>query len=146
MSGARAWSEARVHRWLLRTHRPRGLSGGFGHDAAALARALRRPVLCIDQCLEGVHFSRGTPMARAGAKAAARALSDLAARAAVPRALLFSASFPPAADERSIRAAIGAVARAARAAGAVLAGGDLACSRGPRAFAVAAVGELERGG
>src|SRR5690242_9092291 len=90
---APAWSEASVHRWLFAHHAPAGLAAGFGHDAATLARGLARPVLCLDQCIEGVHFERGTPSARAARKAASRALSDLAAAAATPRALLFGASF-----------------------------------------------------
>src|SRR5687767_11029188 len=93
------WSEARVHRWLLRAHSPRGLVARFGHDAAVLARTLRRPVLCADQCIEGVHFDPGTSGTLAGSKAASRALSDLAATAAVPRALLFTGSFPPRTSE-----------------------------------------------
>src|SRR5687767_1806838 len=116
----RGWSESRVHRWLLRTHHPRGLAARFGHDAATLSRGLLRPVLCIDQCIEGVHFEPGTPARLAGAKAAARALSDLAASAALPRALLLCASFPPGASERELRSAICAVARAARDCGAEL--------------------------
>jgi len=142
---AAVWSEARVHRWLFATHHPAGLATSFGHDAASLARALARPVVCADQCIEGVHFAPGTSGALAGRKAAARALSDLAASAALPRALLFCASFPPQREERWIRAAIRAVAGAARAAGAELVGGDLACAPGPCVLSVSALGELGRG-
>src|SRR5687768_13654181 len=136
------WSEASVHRWLFREHRPRGLAAPFGHDAATLAAVLRRPVLCADQCIEGVHFARGTSGMLAGRKAASRALSDLAASAAAPRALLFSASLPASASEAWIRAAITAVASRAREFGAELVGGDLACAPGPTVLSVAAVGEL----
>jgi thiamine-monophosphate kinase len=128
----------------LRTHRPRGLTGSFGHDAATLVRTLVRPVLCLDQCVEAVHFERGTFGALAGRKAASRALSDLAATAAIPRALLLGASLPPDAEERWIRAAIQAVARRARDFGAELVGGELACAPGPCVLSVAALGELGR--
>ena len=144
-SAAAGWSETSVHRWLFATHHPTGLATSFGHDAAVLARGLARPVLCADQCIEGVHFAHTASGAQAGAKAAARALSDLAASAALPRALLFCASFPPARDEAWIRAAIRAVARAARACGAQLVGGDLACARGPCVLSISAVGELGSG-
>jgi thiamine-monophosphate kinase len=144
-STERGWSEASIHRWLFAAHRPAGLAGKFGHDAATLARDLKRPVLCIDQCIEGVHFERGTSGTLAGRKAASRALSDLAASAAIPRALLFSASFAPATDEAWIKASIRAVARRAREFGAELVGGDLACVRGPCVLSVAAIGELGRG-
>ncbi|HTF87926.1 MAG TPA: thiamine-phosphate kinase [Planctomycetota bacterium] len=145
-SSRRGWSESRIHRWLLETHRPAGLAASFGHDAATLARNLKRPVLCIDQCIEGVHFEPGTSARLAGRKAADRALSDLAASAATPRALLMSASFPGRTEERWIRAAIRAVADRARDFGAELVGGDLACAEGPCAISVAAIGELEIGG
>ena len=94
-SSGRGWSESAIHRWLFAAHRPKGLAATFGHDAATLTRNLTRPVLCVDQCIEGVHFGSATSGRVAGAKAAARALSDLAASAALPRALLFSACFPP---------------------------------------------------
>ena len=141
-SSRRGWSESRVHHWLFETHRPAGLAATFGHDAATLARDLKRPVLCIDQCIEGVHFERGTSATLAGRKAASRALSDLAASAAIPRALLFSASFAPTTEERWIRAVIRAVAKRARDFGAELVGGDLACANGPCVLSVAALGEL----
>ncbi len=145
-SSGRGWSESSVHRWLFATQRPRGLAAKFGHDAATLTRNLTRPVLCIDQCIEGVHFAPGTSARLAGAKAAARALSDLAASAALPRALLFSASFPPETRESFIRAAIQSVADSARRFGCELVGGDLACARGPVVLSVAAIGELGPGG
>ncbi len=145
-SSGRDWSESAIQRWLFATHRPKGLAATFGHDAATLTRNLTRPVLCADQCIEGVHFATGTSGGLAGAKAAARALSDLAASAALPRALLFSASFPPQTRETFIRAAIRSVADSARRFGCELVGGDLACARGPVVFSVAAIGELGSGG
>jgi thiamine-monophosphate kinase len=145
-ASARGWSESRIHRWLLETHRPKGLAAKFGHDAATLSRDLIRPVLCIDQCIEGVHFDRGTSGRLAGTKAAARAMSDLAASAAIPRALLFSASFPADTKEDFIRSAIRAVAECARQFHCELVGGDLACAPGPIVFSVAALGELGSGG
>ncbi|MEO6711472.1 MAG: thiamine-phosphate kinase [Planctomycetota bacterium] len=145
-SSRRGWSESRIHHWLLENHRPAGLASSFGHDAATLARNLKRPVLCIDQCIEGVHFEPKTAARLAGRKAADRALSDLAASAATPRALLMSASYSPRTEERWIRASIRAVADRAREFGAELVGGDLACAEGPCRISVAAIGELEIAG
>ena len=125
------WSEDSLHRWLARTHAP--------SDAAVL-RALRgRPVVCCDSCIEGVHFERSTPARAAGAKAARRALSDLAATGARPRALLLALSAPRAASEARMRGLIEGV----RSAGVELVGGDLACHRGPLHLAVSALGEYE---
>ncbi len=128
-----AWSEDSLHRWLARTSAP--------HDAAVL-RALRgRPVVCCDTCIEGVHFERSTAARAAGGKAARRALSDLAASAAWPRALLLALSAPRAASEARLRGLIEGVRSAARDAGAELVGGDLACHAGPLHLSVSALGE-----
>lgn len=137
-----SWSEDRLHRFLARELAPRSLAGSVGHDAAVL-RALRgRPVACADQTIEGVHFERGARPSDVGRKAAARALSDLAATAARPRALLLALRAPADRDERWLRALLRAVARTAEAHGAELVGGDLACAPGPAELAVTAIGEL----
>lgn len=137
-----AWSEDSIHRWLARAGRPRGTVGSAMHDAAVLARARGRTVACLDQTVEGVHFEPGAPPRRVGAKAARRALSDLAATAARPRALLLGLAAPPETEESWIRAVIGGLRAAAREVGAELVGGDLCASPGPRSLAVTALGEL----
>ncbi|MBM3988824.1 MAG: thiamine-phosphate kinase, partial [Planctomycetes bacterium] len=81
------WNEDSLHRWLARRPRSRA-AREFGNDAAVLAKDLCRPVVCVDAVVEGVHFKALTPARRAGAKACARALSDLAASGAEPRAVL----------------------------------------------------------
>jgi thiamine-monophosphate kinase len=138
-----AWSEANLHRWLLarRTGAAR-ITGSLGHDAAVLARPGGRVVTCIDATFEGVHF---TPSARArevGAKAALRALSDLAATAAEPVALLLAVVAPRRTSEVWLRAAIAGADRAAARFGAALVGGDLACVEGPRGLTCTAIGVL----
>jgi thiamine-monophosphate kinase len=139
------WSEDLVHRWLQRSLRPRGLAGTFGHDAAVIARALQRPVLCGDSVIEGVHFEKGTPAERIGAKAAGRSLSDLAATAAAPRALVLNLSLPPELSQAWIQRLIRAVQARGRDFGAELVGGGLACARGPAVITVTALGELPAG-
>ncbi|MBI5431933.1 MAG: thiamine-monophosphate kinase [Planctomycetes bacterium] len=135
------WNEDRVHRWLSRELAPRGLSGAFGSDAAKLSGALRRPVICVDQTIEGVHCAVGTEAELVGRKAAARALSDLAASAARPVALVLAMALDPATDEAWIRRAIRAVQREARLHGAELVGGDLAQRRGRNTLVVTALGD-----
>src|SRR5689334_5395783 len=125
------WNEDSLHRWLARTSPP--------HDAAVLPRLRGRPVVCCDACIEGVHFERGTPARAAGGKAARRALSDLAATGARPRALLLSLSAPRETSETRLRGAIEGVRAAARRFGAELVGGDLACQRGPLHLSVSAL-------
>lgn len=142
---ARGWSEDSVHRWLARTT-PRGLSGSPMHDAAVLQPLRGRLVACADQCIEGVHFEPDVAPRAIGRKAALRALSDLAATAAAPVALLLTLRAPRERTERWIRAAIAGVRDAAREHGADLVGGDLACAAGPAQLSVAAFGAYEHQG
>jgi len=134
-----AWSEERLHQWLA------ARAGEPGDDAAFLPPLRGRVVTCADHCIEGVHWDSGAPPARIGAKAAARSLSDLAASAARPVALLCALRAPRSATEAWMRAVLAAVDRRGRAFGAPLRGGDLACAPGPAGLSVAAVGELARG-
>jgi len=136
-----AWNEASLHRWLARRPRARAALD-FGNDAAVLAKALRRPVACVDAVVEGVHFEAGTSARLAGAKACARALSDLAATGAEPRAVLLALRAPGAESEARLKALIAAVDATARAQGAALVGGDTTCAHGPLALTVTALGEF----
>jgi len=138
-----AWNEDSLHRWLACRARPRR-SLERGNDAVVLARELHRPVVCVDQVVEGVHFAPDTRDARTGWKACARALSDLAASNAEPRAVLLALRAPREERESRLRRLIEAVDRCARAYGAELVGGDTSCSRGPLSLAVTAIGELGR--
>lgn len=138
-----AWSEDSLHRWLVTRPRPAVLAGAQGHDAAVLTAARGRDVVCVDQVIDGVHVEPHAPAARVGAKAAARALSDLAATAAVPRALVLALRAPRHADEARLRALIRAVGAEGERHGAPLVGGDLACAPGPLSLAVTALGTFE---
>lgn len=136
------WSEASIHRWLAR--QVPSLRGAAA-DASELSRSLARPVVCVDQTVEGVHCTVGTDARAIGRKACSRALSDLAASAAVPRAVLLAILAPPTATEARLRALITAVAERAGEYGAELVGGDTGCSPGPLSVAVTAVGERGAG-
>lgn len=140
------WNEANVLRWLGRRARPAALFGSMGHDAAVLRRLEGLPVVCSDQVVEGVHAEVGCSGRRLGRKAAGRALSDLAATAARPRALLLCIAAPRAEPERRLRAVIEGVDEKAREHGAELVGGDLTETRGPLALAVTALGSFVGGG
>ena len=135
------WSEDAIHRWLSSRERPRVLSGSRGHDAAVLRRIEDRPAVCVDQTIEGVHFEGDAAPERVGRKAAARALSDLAATAARPVAILVALTAPPDRSAAWIRSVLAGARAAARSCGADLVGGDLACARGPACISVTAVGE-----
>lgn len=139
--GSMSWSEDRLHRWLLQRERPQ-LLASRGHDAAVLPPTRGREVCCMDATIEGVHFETGVSGARVGRKAAGRALSDLAATAAQPHALLLSIRAPRDCSERWLKAAIAAVDATARCVGAALIGGDLSCAAGPLQLTVTALGCL----
>lgn len=136
------WSEDRLHRWLARRPTPAGLAGELGHDAAVLVAVPGRDVICVDQVIEGVHVEPGESPRRVGAKAACRALSDLAATAAEPRALLVALRAPRSTEEARMRGLLAAVDRAGKKYGAPLVGGDLACAPGPLSLAVTALGSI----
>lgn len=138
-----SWDELSLHRWLARTLGADGLAAGFGNDAAVLARGLRRPVVCVDQLVEGVHCAPGTPPGRMGRKACARALSDLAASAARPCAVLAALRAPAGIDETRLRAVLRGVARCAHDHGAALVGGDITRGSGALSLSVTALGELD---
>jgi thiamine-monophosphate kinase len=135
------WSEDEIHRWLGREARPRGLAGSRSHDAAVLESLRGRPVICVDQTIEGVHFEPSTSPARIGRKAAARAISDLAATAARPRALLLAVSIPRGRSNAWIRKLITGAREIAREHGADLVGGDLSISPGGAHVSATALGE-----
>ncbi|MBA3670737.1 MAG: thiamine-phosphate kinase [Gemmatimonadaceae bacterium] len=97
-----------LEEWGTRAH-------GIGDDAAVLSiPAGELLVASTDATIEGVHFQRAWLSAEeTGARAAAAALSDLAAMAATPRGLLLALGVPPAwkSDLRAIARGIGTVAQ-----------------------------------
>jgi thiamine-monophosphate kinase len=119
-----------------------GVVVGIGDDAAVVANRGRRGVLCCDPVVEGVHFTRATPLALVGRKAVNRNLADLAAMGASPDWLLVSLVLPPWCGARERRALLGGLRAAARAGGAAVVGGDVATSPGPLVVTVTAVGHL----
>lgn len=138
-----AWSEDRIHLWLMPQSSTRWLAGSRGHDAAVLRELAGRPVVCVDQTVEGVHFLSNVAPKLIGRKAAARALSDLAATAARPRAVFLALCAPRERDERWLRAVIEGVRSIAREHGADLLGGDLCAAPAPAHLSVTAIGEVD---
>ncbi|MFT5288539.1 MAG: thiamine-monophosphate kinase [Planctomycetota bacterium] len=150
------WSESRLHDYIieLRAGADEGgcVVGEPGSDAAVLATGLKRPVLCVDQLVEGRHFMAEASPEDVGRKAAGRALSDLAATAATPRALLLTLraddglTSGETASEEWLRAVLRGVWASGHAYGAPLVGGDIAAGDGPTSLAVTALGEFEFAG
>ena len=112
---------------------------GPGDDAAVLEGGW---VISSDVSVEDVHFRRAwLSDAEIGYRAAAAALSDLAAMAARPVALLVSIAAPAAVDLEAVNVA---AREAARELGASVVGGDLSRSPGPLVLDVVAIGRAER--
>jgi len=98
--------------------------------------------LSADMSVEGVHFRRDwLSFQEIGGRAAAAALSDLAAMAARPIGILVSLAIPEAdAGEAAVEVMDG-IRRVAADVGAALLGGDTTRSPGPLAIDVTVVGE-----
>ncbi len=113
---------------------------GPGDDGAVLRGGL---VLSTDLAVEGVHFRFDwTRPEEAGFRAAAAALSDLAAMGAAPEALLASLAAPG--DAALCEALQRGIRDAGDRVGAPVAGGDLSRSPGPVVIDVAVVGRTRR--
>lgn len=112
---------------------------GPGDDASVLRDG--GITLSADMSVEGVHFRRDwlTPE-QIGYRAAAAAMSDLAAMAARPIGLLVSIAVPPS-DAGDVAAGVmSGVADLANGFAAALLGGDLSTSPGPMVIDVTVVG------
>lgn len=115
---------AMAARWGGRAH-------GLGDDCAFIDAGGERLAVSIDLSVEGVHFRREWLTAvEIGYRAAAAALSDLAAVAAEPIALLLALAVPAEEPEDTIGALADGVADAAADCGAAIVGGDLSRAGG----------------
>ncbi len=117
---------------------------GPGDDCAVLAVAGEKLLVTCDQALDGVHFSmtRHGPAA-AGRKAAARNLSDIAAMAGEPVAMVATVAVPQGFSESDGRAIHDGLRSVGDEFACPLVGGDLAAwaqPPGPLAISVTVVG------
>jgi thiamine-monophosphate kinase len=95
-------------------------------DDAAVVRARSWAVVSLDVMVDGVHFRLGSASWEdAGARAAAGALSDIAAMGADPGEAYLGLTLPAGTTEPDVRALLGGARDVADAAGAVIAGGDV---------------------
>lgn len=116
---------------------------GPGDDCAVIAGD--GIALSADMSVEGIHFRRDwLSLREIGGRAAAAALSDLAAVAARPIGILVSLAVPAGDAGAHVVQVMEGVRRAADHAGAALLGGDTTRSSGPLVIDVTAVGEARR--
>jgi len=103
-----------------------GRAVGLGDDCAVIACGDEFLALSTDVSVERVHFRLDwISLEEAGWKAAAAALSDLAAEGSSPVGLLSAVTVPPSADERDLVQLMSGIGAAAEQAGASVLGGDL---------------------
>lgn len=136
-------------RWLGRRigTSGRGLTLGIGDDAA-LARpaAGRELILTSDWTIEDVHFRLELhPPESVGHRALARALSDVAAMGGRPRWALVSLALSKRVPASWVKKFYGSMARLARRAGVVIAGGDTSVVPDKVAIDIAVIGDVPRG-
>jgi len=119
-----------------------------GDDAAVLRPpAERRTVVTVDMLMEGTDFMLGpgcTPQA-VGHKALAVNLSDLAAMAARPEAVVVAVALPRRGGDALGRGLLDGMLPLAAAHGCVLAGGDTNAWDGPLVISVTALGSVPPG-
>jgi thiamine-monophosphate kinase len=114
---------------------------GPGDDAAVLEGGW---IVTTDMSVEGVHFRRSWLSDREiGYRAGAAALSDVAAMAARPVAVLVSLAGPPR-DAPVLEAVHAGLREIAHEVGAAVIGGDVSGSPGPLAIDVVALGRSDR--
>jgi thiamine-monophosphate kinase len=113
---------------------------GVGDDCAVVVG--NGIALSCDMSVEGVHFRRDWLDDReVGYRAAAAALSDLAAVAARPIGVLVALALPDGYGRTIAQAVMEGVASAAARVGAAILGGDVSRTAGPLVVDVTAVGE-----
>ena len=116
---------------------------GPGDDAAVVAAPDARVVASTDLLVEGRHFRRDwSEPYDVGRKAAAQNLADVAAMGAVPTALLVGLAAPGSLPVDWVMALADGLREECEAAGASVAGGDIARSE-TLTLAVTALGSLE---
>ncbi len=117
-----------------------------GDDAAAFAVPEgSRLVVSSDASVEGIHFRREwLTWEIVGYRAAAAALSDLAAMAAEPIGLTLSVALPPELDANAASSIGRGVGEALRYTGGEILGGDLVASPGPVMLDVTVLGHTPR--
>lgn len=108
---------------------------GVGDDMAVIAAPGRQFLLSSDLLLDGVHFDSNIhSYPQIGRKAVSRALSDCAAMAVGPTAILISAALPKSINSTDVKALFEAMHAVAEEFGAAVAGGDTSRWNAPLAI------------
>ncbi len=119
---------------------------GIGDDCAAIGSRTdaRWRLLKTDCIVEGVHFSKSAAPRKAGWKALARPLSDIAAMGGLPECALITIAAPRTMKVEWLKEFYAGAAGIARKYEVVIAGGETARSPGPFFCSVALTGIVEK--
>ena len=119
---------------------------GVGDDCAVLHVGDRTLLVTCDLSIENVHFRRASAVPEdIGWKAAAAALSDIAAMGGVPQFLLTSVAAPAETDAEELESVSRGMIDVARHCGAVVVGGDVTRSTDGIVLDVMVIGEAPEG-
>lgn len=115
---------------------------GVGDDCAVVKAGGRVLLVTMDASIEQVHFTRDTASPRdIGWKAAAAAISDIAAMGGTARFLTVTLACPAATSVAWLDALYAGLAEAAAEAGAIIIGGDVTSNPGGMLIDVAVLGD-----
>ena len=119
---------------------------GAGDDCAVLDLGLpdRWLLFKTDAVVEGVHFLPTTPPQKAGRKALARALSDIAAMAGTPTAALVTIGLPREFDPQRVEGFYAGLSECAREHEVAVAGGETTTNPGGFLASVALLGWVSK--
>jgi thiamine-monophosphate kinase len=125
----------------------RAVIAGAGDDCAVVESGDKRRLLLLktDCVVEGVHFDGAAKATTVGWKAMARPLSDIAAMGGLPQHALVTLIAPADTSVAWIRGVYSGLAKAARAFGVAIVGGEISRIDGPVAISVSLTGIVEQG-
>lgn len=127
----------------MRARRLPQVALGIGDDAAVIAHQSQDWVVTTDTLMDGVHFkSDEVSWQRIGRKLIGVNLSDLAAMAAEPQAVLLTLCLPRSAPQQQAAELYEGVCEVAERFQVALAGGDTNCWDGPLVVGLTAIGRV----
>ncbi|MBI2425693.1 MAG: thiamine-phosphate kinase [Candidatus Hydrogenedentes bacterium] len=128
-----------------RVNTPESVIKGIGDDCAVLRVGEQQLLISCDISTQDVHFRRGWPTHAIGYKAAAAALSDIAAMGGHAQWMLVSVSVPPVLEPEFLEEVMEGIQDAAGSAGAAIVGGDTTRSRTTLMFDIIVLGLPHQG-
>ena len=119
---------------------------GAGDDCAVLNGGAKRDLLFkTDAVVEGIHFTKETPPEKVGRKALARCLSDIAAMAGTPDAVLVTLGLPRNHDVALIEKIYDGMGALAQEHGVAIVGGETTTSPERMFLSISLLGHVPKG-